>query len=1723
MRLMPAIGVALLALAAAAPALAAPPPPGLVAAYAFDEGSGTTAVDATGAGNNGVVVGGTWAPGRYGGALSFDGTNDYVGLPALGTFYNSGFTLEAWVQKATGKNDVGIVGSWTGSGPMLWVDHLASRYHLTLGSSFSGYLDSGGNPIVGQWQHLAATFDGATARYYVDGVEVANRAFTGSVGNSNTWRIGAYGGGPGGFFDGTIDEVRVYDRALGPAEIVADRDQPLGLADPGAPTMPGNLTVTGTTTTSVSLSWTASVDDTGVTGYNVYVDGAFVGTASGTSYTATGLDCANGYQLEVEAADGAGNVSPRASVNGSTAACEVAAGLVAAYAFEEGSGSLVYDGSGNWRNGTVSGANWTTGRNGSGLSLDGLNDHVTLGNLGTFYTAGFTLEAWVRKSTTKQDVAIVGSWAGDGPMLWVDHLAGRHHLTLGSSFATYLDAGVSPTVGAWQHVAATFDGITARYYIDGAEVASRAASGSVGSSNTWRIGAYGSTPAGFLDGVVDDVRIYNRALSPGEVEFDRDHGVVPLPVPPDDAAPSAPGALTATGGVGQISLSWGAAADNVGVERYNVHRSTSGGFAPSAANLIAQPTGTTFADVGLAAGATYFYKVTAEDPSSNVGPASNEASATVSDPTPPSAPGTLTATGGFGQASLSWGAATDNVGVVRYNVHRSTSSGFTPSTANRIAQPTGTSFTAIGLAAGTHYFKVTAEDAAGNIGPVSNQASAVAASDTTAPTVSITAPSAGTTVSGVTTVSANASDNAAVVGVQFKVDGVNIGVEDTTAPYSIDWNSRAVLNGARNLTAVARDPSGNTRTSTAVSVTAANPIAMAGLRAAYPLDETSGTAAADWSGASQNGTTVGSTWTAGTFGNAASFDGVNDRIDLPALGTFYKTGFTYEAWVRKSTAKKDVTVLGSWSAAQSGGPMIWVDHLAGRYHLTLGSASIANYLDSGRTPTVGQWEHIAATYDGTTARFYVGGVEVASKTFTGNVGNTNTWRLGAYETTPAGFFDGQVDNVRIYDRALSAAEVAIDMSSRIQQEKTPPVVTAFTPANGSAAANAGTTPTVTFNEPMKASTINTTTFQLRDGTDTVVPATVTYSATTRKATLTPQAALTYGAGYTATVKGGAGGVTDNFNNALASTLTWSFAVEASPPDMLVVTSTARPFGSYVGEILKNEGLNAFTTIDVAFLSPALLSGFDVVVLGDTVLTPAQVTTLTGWVDSGGNLIAMRPDKQLAGLLGLTSTTGTRANAYLKVDTTTAPGAGIVGTTIQYHGTADNFTLNGATAVATLYSNTTTATVNPAVTLRSVGANGGQAAAFTYDLARSVVYTRQGNPSWAGQERDGVTGIRPDDMFYSTWVNTSRIDIPQADEQQRLLVNLITLMNADRMPLPRFWYLPRGEKAVVVMSGDDHSPGYSPGGTAFAFERFKEVSPPGCSVAEWGCVRATSYVLPESVLTNAEAAGYVAEGFEVGIHPIVASCPTAPIPEAQLGSIFDAQLSSWTARFTSVPSPVSNRNHCVFWPDWASVAKVELARGMRMDANYYHYPAPWIGARPGFMTGGGFPMRFADSTGVPIDVYQQNTNMTDESTTNYLLHIDTLLDNALGPNGYYGAFGANMHTDFPSLHPGSETIVEEALARGVPVISYKQLLDWVDGRDDSTIRGLTWNAGTLTFTTTVGAGAAGMQVLLPAQGPSETLSAISTGGEPVAYTVQTIKGIDYAVFGVSTATYVATYG
>jgi hypothetical protein len=123
---------------------------------------------------------------------------------------------------------------------------------------------------------------------------------------------------------------------------------------------------------------------------------------------------------------------------------------------------------------------------------------------------------------------------------------------------------------------------------------------------------------------------------------------------------------------------------------------------------------------------------------------------------------------------------------------------------------------------GTHTLTAVARDGAHNrttAAPVSVRVS----NDTTAPTVTLTAPAAGSTVFGTITVSAAASDNRAVVGVQFQLDGAPLGAEDTTAPYSVSWNTATASAGAHTLTAVARDAGSNRATSAPVTVRVSRP------------------------------------------------------------------------------------------------------------------------------------------------------------------------------------------------------------------------------------------------------------------------------------------------------------------------------------------------------------------------------------------------------------------------------------------------------------------------------------------------------------------------------------------------------------------------------------------------------------------------------------------------------------------------------------------------------------------------------------------------------------------------------------------------------------------------------------------------------------------------------------------------------------------------------------
>ena len=174
------------------------------------------------------------------------------------------------------------------------------------------------------------------------------------------------------------------------------------------------------------------------------------------------------------------------------------------------------------------------------------------------------------------------------------------------------------------------------------------------------------------------------------------------------------------------------------------------------------------------------------------------------------------------------------------------------------------------------------------------------------------------------------------------------------------------------------------------------------------------------------------------------------------------------------------------------------------------------------------------------------------------------------------------------------------------------------------------------------------------------------------------------------------------------------------------------------------------------------------------------------------------------------------------------------------------------------------------------------------------------------------------------------------------------------------------------------------------------------------------------------------------------------------------------------------------------------------------------------TGSGMPMRFADLDGSMIDVYQAATQMTDESGQSYPFTIDTLLDNALGPQGYYGVFTANMHND-SDTSDGADAIVASALARGVPVVSARQMLTWLDGRNNSSFGAISWSGNKLSFTIDHAAGANGLRAMVPVSSAVGDLTSVKLGSTPVATTTQTIKGRQYAFFDAAPGSYLVAYG
>jgi hypothetical protein len=409
--------------------------------------------------------------------------------------------------------------------------------------------------------------------------------------------------------------------------------------------------------------------------------------------------------------------------------------------------------------------------------------------------------------------------------------------------------------------------------------------------------------------------------------------------------------------------------------------------------------------------------------------------------------------------------------------------------------------------------------------------------DTTPPTVSVTAPAPGATVNGTVTVSASASDNVGVLGVQFYLDTGTLGPEDTTPPYSVPWTTTSVPNGNHTLYARARDAAGNVTTSTGVDVIVFNvpdtqppttptgltatavsasqinlawnpstdnvgvvgyaisrggapigtsptttfadaglapstpysytvaafdaaglfspqslvaatttlppPPPLPDLVAAYSYNEGAGTTAADSSPTANPATLMsGAGWASGYFGGALlpGATGYAQSADVDALTP--GTSATWEAWVYLTSPPTELaSIVNKWSQTAEDEYLVALDPNRSPFFAwkttgggAWGSASY-NLATGGGQVALNAWTHVAVVRNGATLSFYLNGTLTSSTAaLDANPfrNGTNSLRVGGQARGGVNrFFPGHIDEARIYSRALTQAEIQIDMNAPV--------------------------------------------------------------------------------------------------------------------------------------------------------------------------------------------------------------------------------------------------------------------------------------------------------------------------------------------------------------------------------------------------------------------------------------------------------------------------------------------------------------------------------------------------------------------------------------------------------------------------------------------------------------------------------------------------------------------
>ena len=527
------------------------------------------------------------------------------------------------------------------------------------------------------------------------------------------------------------------------------------------------------------------------------------------------------------------------------------AALLAEWKFEEGSGVTVSDTSGNGNTGILENSpNWVNGKVGKALEFDGTNRYfVILDTSALSPTNAITLEAWINSDEITLDV-------NNRKIIEKDKYA------LGASSEAYFRVDIGGqlkilacpwsinNIGVWHHLVGTYDSVTGAQilYQNGVVIASTTISGLIDKSSSYfHIGWQGET-TGRFDGIIDEVRVYDNALTASEVLARYLNGNPNQ----DTTAPASVINLTA-GNVTttSVTLNWTSVGDDNSTGtasiydiRYQTYVVTSSNWAnaiPCSGEPMPKATGNseTFIVNNLNSGTTYFFAMKIADEVLNWSDLSNVVSKKTSpDTTTPSSINNLTTNSpNINSITLTWTSVGDDgtVGTatsydIRYQTYTITNNNFINAiqvTGEPTPKASGNTetFTINGLTADTTYFfAMKVADEALNWADLSNVVSCATTAEPVIdnpPTIIITNPTNGATVSGTIIFSAIASDDKGIAKVDFYVDG-SVKYSITTAgTYSWSLDTTIYANGSHILKAVAVDTNNQTAASE-VTVTVSN-------------------------------------------------------------------------------------------------------------------------------------------------------------------------------------------------------------------------------------------------------------------------------------------------------------------------------------------------------------------------------------------------------------------------------------------------------------------------------------------------------------------------------------------------------------------------------------------------------------------------------------------------------------------------------------------------------------------------------------------------------------------------------------------------------------------------------------------------------------------------------------------------------------------------------------